>query len=89
MSKTLSKIAEAFAETAIDGEVVVMDLASGDFFSLVDSARDTWLLIDGRRSRAEVIAALAQDYGQPEAAIAADVGAFVDHLVAAGLVDER
>ena len=34
MTALISKRTAAFSETAIDGEVVVMDLDRGDFFSL-------------------------------------------------------
>lgn len=63
MTGPLRKRADAFSETAIGDEVVVMSLSSGDFFSLEDTARAIWLLIDGRRDEAGVLAALADQYG--------------------------
>jgi PqqD family protein of HPr-rel-A system len=82
----LIKLVDRFSETTVDDEVVVMDLASGDFFSMKDSAKDIWEHIDGTRSRETLIADLARDYGVDAAAITPDVDAFLDRLRDAGLL---
>ena len=84
MTLPIRKLADAFTETAIDEEVVVMSLASGDFFTLEDTARAIWLLIDGTRDRAAVLAALEADYG-PEVD-ADEVDAFLASIAVAGFV---
>lgn len=86
MSGRLAKDPARFVETRIDDEAVVMNLDSGDFFSLEGTARAIWELIDGSRDRAAVVAALAESYGGPPEAIAADVDAFLAELHAAGLL---
>ena len=86
MNQTLRKTNGAFSETAIDDEIVVMNLENGDFFSLTGSARAIWLLIDGTRSRAAVLAALAAQFSCTEADIAPDLDAFLADLGAAGLL---
>lgn len=63
MTGPLRKLTDAFSETAIGDEIVVMSLSSGDFFSLEDTGRAIWLLIDGTRDEAGVLAALAEQYG--------------------------
>lgn len=76
-----------FVETVIDDEIVVMQLDSGDFFSLRDTARAIWEAIDGARDEAGIGAAMADAF--PEAQrdeLAADVAAFVTRLRAAGLL---
>ena len=76
-----------FVETVIDDEIVVMQLDSGDFFSLRDTARAIWEAIDGARDEAGIGAAMADAF--PEAhrdELAADVAAFVTRLRAAGLL---
>lgn len=83
---TLAKAAGQFAETTIDDEVVVMSLASGDFFSLTGTSRSVWLALDAHDDRAGLIAALAADYGVEPDAIAEDVDAFLAELAAAGLL---
>lgn len=82
----LAKDTSGFVETVIEDETVVMILASGDFFSLRDSARDVWELIDGRRDRDAIVHALAQSYAAPAGEIAPDVDAFLAELRATGLL---
>jgi pyrroloquinoline quinone biosynthesis protein D len=81
-----AKATDRFAETVIDDEIVVMNIADGSFFSLTGAARAIWQLIDGKRDRAALLAALAQDYPAAEAAMAADLDAFLLQLEAAGLI---
>ena len=83
---TLAKAAGQFTETEIDDEVVVMSLASGDFFSLTGTARVIWLALDGQHDRAGLIAALAAEFGADPDAIAPDVDDFLARLTAAGLL---
>jgi PqqD family protein of HPr-rel-A system len=86
VSAAIRKAADKFSETAIDDEVVVMSLASGDFFSLTGTARAIWLLIDGTRDRDALIAALAAEYDIPAEAVGGDVDAFLADLDQAGLL---
>jgi len=85
MTTPIRKLPEAFVETAIDDEIVVMSMASGDFFSIRGTARDVWLKIDGVRDRAALNAALAEDYG--DEVDAGEVAEFLDALGAAGLTE--
>ena len=86
MTQPLTKDPAAYAETRIDEEIVVMNLASGDFFSLEDSAAAIWDLIDGTRTRAAVLAALADTYDAAEADLARDLDDFLGELRAGGLI---
>lgn len=86
MTALLIKADGNFSETAIDDEIVVMSLSSGDFYSLTGTGRAIWLLIDGSRDLAAIIAELAADYGVEAAAIADEVMAFVVALSDAGLI---
>jgi pyrroloquinoline quinone biosynthesis protein D len=86
MSSGLAKAQGRFSETEIDDEIVVMNLESGDFFSLTGTARDIWLRLDGTLDRAGLIAALAADYGIGNETAAADVDTFLAELAAAGLL---
>lgn len=85
---TLAKATGRFTETTIDDEVVVMSLASGDFFSLTGSARAIWDMLDAHHDRAGLIGALAQEYGAEPAAIAADVDDFLANLARSGLLSD-
>jgi len=82
----LAKATGQFTETAIDDEIIVMSLASGDFFSLTGTARAIWLALDQHHDRAGLAAALAREFGTDPAAIADDIESFLDQLAAAGLL---
>ena len=70
----------------IDGEVVVIDLATGSYFSLVESAAVIWASLATRPTLDEVAAYLGHAYDAgPDECYAAG-GAFLDALVAEGLV---
>ncbi len=86
MSQTLRKCPENFAETEIDDEVVLMDLMSGDFFSIKETGLAIWNLIDGTRDRAQLLATLAGSYALAPNEIARDVDDFLAQVQAAGFV---
>lgn len=89
MSQPLTKDPAAFAETRIDDEVVIMNLASGDFFSLTDSAAKIWDLLDGTRNRAAILAALTDQYDADEGAMADDLDTFLRELRGGGLISGK
>lgn len=89
MTGILNKCPDRFVETEIDDEIVVMDLESGNFFSLKDTALDIWRLVDGTRSPADIAAELANDYDIAESELADDVAAFLDKALTAGLLEAR
>lgn len=89
MTGILNKCPDRFVETEIDDEIVVMDLESGNFFSLKDTALDIWRLVDGTRSSADIAAELANDYDVAEGELADDVAAFLDKALTAGLLEAR
>jgi hypothetical protein len=80
------KLSERFTEAAIDDEIVIMRVDTGEFFSLTGTAATTWRLIDGQRGRDALIAALADEYSTDGAAIAADVDEFLAQLKETGLL---
>ena len=83
----IAKRKDRFIETEIDDEVVVMELAEGEFFSLAGTAGAIWRLIDGAHDRDALIAAMANEYDAPTQEVAADVDDFLAKLRDAGLVD--
>ena len=86
MSAALRKAADRISETAIDDEIVVMSLDSGDFFSLTETACAIWKLLDTPQSREALIDAVAQDYQISPDAIAGDVDGFLAEMRKAGLI---
>ncbi len=82
----LAKAQDAYVETVIEDETLVMRLDTGDFFSLTGTARQIWGMLDGTRDRAGLIADLAERYGAATAAVSADVDTFLAELTDAGLL---
>lgn len=80
------KLPGTFAENQIDGETVIMQIDTGDFFSLAGSALTIWQLLDGTRDRDALIAQLCADFGADEATVADDLDAFLTSLKEAGLI---
>ena len=83
----IAKAQGKFVETEIDDEVVLMDLESGNFFSLAGTSLAVWQAIDGERSANEIAALLAEEYDQPLDLVLSDVTDFLGELRDAGLVD--
>ena len=86
MTGPLNRCSAAFGETEIDGEVVLLSLADGTFFSLTGTAAEIWSLIDGTHTRDALISALALRHDEVEAEIAPDVDAYLAQLIKAGFV---
>lgn len=82
----LAKDPARFVETVIDEETVIMLLDSGDFFSLSETGRAIWQLIDGQRDRAALLAALSAEYDVPVEVLAPDLDDFLVDLRTAGLL---
>lgn len=76
----ISKRIDAFSETELDDEIVVMKLDSGEFLSLMGSGAAIWRLIDGARDRDALVAALCEEFAGDATKIAVDVDAFLDEL---------
>jgi len=83
------KLSERLTESEMNDEVVVMRVDNGEFFSLAETAATIWRMIDGKRDRAELLSAVAEELGVSEGVIRADVDDFVTELREAGLVAEH
>ena len=82
----IAKLADRFTETEIDDEIVVMQLDTGDFFSLTGTGTAIWRLIDGTRDRQALVTDLCSEFGAAEDEVAADVDEFLAKLQGAGLL---
>lgn len=84
----ITKHVDRFTETDIDDEIVIMRLTNGEFFSLSDSAAAIWRLIDGKRDRNALIAALGHEYKADALQLSAEVDEFLWQLTEAELLAE-
>lgn len=75
---------------SIDGEVIIINLETGSYYSVKGSGADVWDVLQGTPAitTTTVVDTLAQAYEAPREAIAAAVDGFVGQLVAEGLLAE-
>lgn len=70
----------------IEGEAVILSVDTKVFRGLNAVGSRVWELIDGARSVAEIAATIAREFDVAPEVAARDVGAFVEALLAKGLV---
>jgi hypothetical protein len=71
---------------ALEGEAVLLDLASGTYFGLNEVGARVWSLVDAGRSVGEIRATLLAEFEVEESVLAADVEALIADLETRGLV---
>lgn len=69
------------AHETIDGEVIVINLETGTYYSLVESAAELWRGIENGATREQLLDALAARYAAPRAEMADAANTFLDELV--------
>lgn len=72
----------------IDDEVVVIDLNSGSYYSLIDAAADIWEMISDSMSSKSIVSALACKYDAKDTEIQAAYDSFIQKIILEGLVIE-
>ena len=85
MSEPLRVSSDALSRE-LDGEVLVLDLKTSFYFGLTGTGARIWQLIESGSSRDAIVSVLSGEYGGDADVIAADVDAFIDDLVARGLI---
>jgi hypothetical protein len=70
----------------LDGEAVILDLASGTYFGLNGVGTRVWQLVDAGQSAAQIVDALAAEYDADRATIEQDVARLLDALSARRLI---
>ncbi len=70
----------------VDGQRVVLSPKDFAYFGINGSGAPVWDLIDGSRTVDDIVAALEGEYVAPEGTIRTEALAFLDALIAAGLV---
>ncbi len=78
----------------IEGELIIVPLVGGmgdledELFTLNDTGKAVWDLLDGKRNLGEVSAALAEGFEAPAGDIEADVLGLVEELAKRGMLVE-
>ena len=83
---TPRKLTDNYVATLVDDEVVIVDMAAGQLFSLKDTGRAIWELIDGERSCAEIAEDMAESHEIDVPAAQRSVAALLGELEEAGLI---
>lgn len=82
----IDKRKNAYIETQVDDELVIVGLDEGRFYSLKDTGLAIWQLIDGTRTREDILSVLAEQFDAPAEVLARDLDAFLDEVSAAGFL---
>jgi hypothetical protein len=75
-------------DDTIEGEVIVIDLDSGTYYSLRDTSAEIWHGIKAGADEASIIHSLGERYETAGAEIAAAVSRLLDELAAERLIEE-
>jgi len=64
----------------LDGEAVILDLASGTYFGLNEVGTRVWRLVDEGRDASQIVEIVASEYQADRATIVRDVERLLDDL---------
>jgi len=70
----------------LEGEMVLLDPRSAEYFSLNQTGSRAWELLQGGKTVGDTCAALAEQFGVPPERVMDDLVPFLEDLLAAGLV---
>jgi Coenzyme PQQ synthesis protein D (PqqD) len=84
MAKLLRVNAPQVIHEAIEGEVIIINLTSGNYYSLKGSGAEIWQLVQGVASDEDIVETLTSRYG-PTPEIEGSVSDFLSHLEREGL----
>ena len=72
----------------IDGEVIIVNLKKGDYYSLLSTSAEIWTAIEQGQSSAQIVAQLTQNYQEESETIAQGVQSFIEQLIEEEIVTE-
>ncbi|MBD3729882.1 MAG: PqqD family protein [Sphingomonadales bacterium] len=73
-------------QSVVDDEIVLLDLGSGQFFSLSGTGRRVWELLDNHAAMGSLVGALLDEYEIDEPTCAREVSALLRQLETRQLV---
>ena len=76
----------ALPATAVDGDLVILNMATGNYLGLDDIGRRVWDLLETPLRIDDLCTALAQEYRGPAEEIGRDVLTFLEELAAEGAI---
>ena len=75
-----------FVHQTVEGEVLVIDIADGTYFCLRGSVAPLWPRIAAGATRREIVEGAASQFGSAAGAVEQSVTAFLDRLIAEGIL---
>ena len=88
-------LSEDVVAREIEGEIIIVPLTAGigdaedDLFSLNETGRAVWKLLDGKKTLAQIAKVLGKEYDSPLAEIEKDVIGLVAELFKRRIVSEK
>lgn len=82
----VNKIVGEFVETEIDGELILMHIDTGSFFSMESTGHKVWKLLDKYENTDDIIKYILDHYGASKDNCADEVENFILDLDNAGFV---
>lgn len=79
---------DEIASKWIDDEVIVLDLAQGEYYSLEDSAALIWQRLEEHKSLGQIAQELTLRYSATRAQVEGDLEEFIENLLACKLITE-
>jgi hypothetical protein len=73
----------------VEGEAVLLEINSGEYFSLNEVGGMVWELCDGTRSVAQIAGAICSEFDVEQSVALHDTSDLIESLAGAGLVTER
>jgi trimethylamine:corrinoid methyltransferase-like protein len=65
----------------VDDEVVLLNLDSGHYYSLNESGRRVWELLDGENTIPEIINTICEEFDVEQQEAAKDINTLIDELL--------
>lgn len=88
MDRSYKTNAPSVVSEIIDGEAVIMNLKTGNYFSTLGVGSRVWSWVDAGHSVAAITAAVTSEYDVEQSAAASAIDAFVTDLLANDLIVE-
>ena len=83
------ELAENISWRDIDGELIVLNLQSGEYYTLNDSARSLWTPLAEGKSIGEIVGAITAEFEAPVETVRTDVNFFVNCLIKDGVLQTQ
>jgi hypothetical protein len=89
LDTSLVKDSNQIIERVVAGEALLINLATGDYYSLDSVGTTIWESIDGKRTVEDLADLICAEYNADKGQVAVDVLRLVEHLADEGLLTSQ